>query len=83
LCDEYALILGKAACQQVARKNSEAWRSFFQLLEQYRSNDPSVTENPIWVREHSCSSCGFECNRDANAAMNVLQHGFLIKAVIA
>ncbi|WP_238479104.1 RNA-guided endonuclease InsQ/TnpB family protein [Natranaeroarchaeum sulfidigenes] len=31
---------------------------------------------PIWVREHSCPSCGFECDRDANAAMNVLQRGF-------
>ena len=34
------------------------------------------TEKPIWVREHSCPSCGFECDRDANAAMNVLQRGF-------
>ncbi|NHX38718.1 MULTISPECIES: RNA-guided endonuclease TnpB family protein [Haloarcula] len=30
----------------------------------------------IWVREHSCPSCGFETDRDANAAMNVLQRGF-------
>ena len=30
------------------------------------------TEKPIWVREHSCPSCGFACDRDANAAMNVL-----------
>jgi putative transposase len=34
------------------------------------------TAKPIWVREHSCPSCGFECGRDANAAMNVLQRGF-------
>ena len=34
------------------------------------------TAKPIWVREHSCPSCGFECDRDANAAMNVLQSGF-------
>jgi putative transposase len=34
------------------------------------------TSKPIWVREHSCPSCGFECDRDANAAMNVLQRGF-------
>jgi len=34
------------------------------------------TAKPIWIREHSCPSCGFECNRDANAAMNVLQRGF-------
>ncbi|ELZ22983.1 transposase, IS605 OrfB family protein [Natrinema limicola JCM 13563] len=34
------------------------------------------TAKPIWVREHSCPSCGFETGRDANAAMNVLQRGF-------
>ncbi|ELY50209.1 transposase, IS605 OrfB family protein [Natronolimnohabitans innermongolicus JCM 12255] len=34
------------------------------------------TKKPIWVREHSCPSCGFECDRDANAALNVLQRGF-------
>lgn len=34
------------------------------------------TAKPIWVREHSCPSCGFETDRDTNAAMNVLQRGF-------
>ncbi|MFC7231415.1 RNA-guided endonuclease InsQ/TnpB family protein [Saliphagus sp. GCM10025308] len=34
------------------------------------------TAKPIWVREHSCPSCEFETDRDANAAMNVLQRGF-------
>jgi len=34
------------------------------------------TPKPIWVREHSCPSCGFETDRDANAAMNVLHRGF-------
>jgi putative transposase len=34
------------------------------------------TAKPIWVREHSCPSCGFKTDRDANAAMNVLQRGF-------
>jgi putative transposase len=34
------------------------------------------TPEPIWVREHSCPSCGFETDRDANAAMNVLKRGF-------
>jgi putative transposase len=34
------------------------------------------TAKPIWVREDSCPSCGFECDRDANAAMNILQRGF-------
>ncbi|WP_435066078.1 RNA-guided endonuclease InsQ/TnpB family protein [Halobaculum sp. EA56] len=33
------------------------------------------TGKPIWVREHSCPSCGFECDRDANAALNVLKRG--------
>ena len=56
LYDEYAPILGKAACQQVARKNSEAWRSFFRLLDTYHSEDPSVTEKP--------SPPGYWGNRD-------------------
>ena len=34
------------------------------------------TAKPIRVREHSCPSCGFECDRDANASLNVLQRGF-------
>jgi len=34
------------------------------------------TAKPIWVREHSCPSCGFETDRDANAAINVLKRGF-------
>lgn len=33
------------------------------------------TEKPLWVREHSCPSCGFELDRDWNAALNVLQRG--------
>lgn len=47
LYDDYAPILGKAACQQVARKNSEAWRSHFRLLDKYHDNsDSTVTEKP-------------------------------------
>ncbi|ERH09101.1 MAG: transposase, IS605 OrfB family, central region [halophilic archaeon J07HX64] len=30
---------------------------------------------PLWVREHSCPSCGFEANRDENAAYNALSRG--------
>ena len=30
------------------------------------------TDKPLWVREHSCPACGFEADRDANAAWNVL-----------
>ena len=33
------------------------------------------TEKPLWVREHSCPACGFEADRDANAAWNVLLRG--------
>jgi putative transposase len=47
LYDEYAPILGKAACQQVARKNSEAWRSHFRLLDKYHDeSDSTVTKKP-------------------------------------
>ena len=34
------------------------------------------TTKPIWVRERACPSCGFETDRDVNAAMNVLKRGF-------
>ena len=30
------------------------------------------TEKPLWVREHSCPACGFEADRDANTAWNIL-----------
>ncbi|MFB1065007.1 RNA-guided endonuclease InsQ/TnpB family protein [Natrinema sp. H-ect4] len=33
------------------------------------------TKKPLWVREHSCPSCGFELDRDWNAALNVLSRG--------
>ncbi|MFC7008527.1 RNA-guided endonuclease InsQ/TnpB family protein [Halalkalicoccus salilacus] len=32
-------------------------------------------EKPLWVREHSCPSCGFEADRDLNAAYNILARG--------
>jgi len=32
-------------------------------------------EKELWIREHSCPSCGFETDRDWNAALNVLQRG--------
>ena len=35
-----------------------------------------VTAKPLWVREHSCPSCGFELDRDWNAAFNVQQRGW-------
>ena len=47
LYNKYAPILGKATCQQLARKNSEAWRSHFELLSLYRDeSDQTVTEKP-------------------------------------
>jgi len=33
------------------------------------------TDKPLWVREHSCPSCGFKADRDANASYNVLSRG--------
>ena len=47
LYDEYAPIIEKATCQQIARKNSEVWRSHFQLLDQYHDgSNTAVTEKP-------------------------------------
>ncbi|MCD2201022.1 transposase [Halobacterium sp. KA-4] len=34
------------------------------------------TAKPLWVREHSCPACGFEIDRDWNAAFNVQQRGW-------
>jgi transposase, IS605 OrfB family, central region len=34
------------------------------------------SDKPLWVREHSCPACGFETDRDANAALNILSRGF-------
>jgi putative transposase len=33
------------------------------------------SDKPLWVREHSCPVCGFEMDRDANAALNILSRG--------
>ena len=33
------------------------------------------TDKPLWVREHSCPSCGFEVDRDYNAALNIWERG--------
>ena len=33
------------------------------------------TNKPLWVREHSCPACGFEADRDANAAWNIISRG--------
>ncbi|MFQ3293590.1 MAG: putative transposase [Halobacteriales archaeon] len=34
-----------------------------------------TVEKPLWVREHSCPSCGFTLDRDFNASLNVLSRG--------
>jgi len=34
-----------------------------------------LTEKPLWVRDHSCPACGFEADRDANPAWNILSRG--------
>ncbi|CCQ33142.1 Neutral proteinase [Halorhabdus tiamatea SARL4B] len=57
LYEKYAPLLGKATCQQLARKNSEAWRSHFELLSLYRDeSNQTVTEKP--------SPPGYWGNRD-------------------
>ncbi len=33
------------------------------------------TNKQLWVREHSCPSCGFTADRDWNAAWNILRRG--------
>ena len=33
------------------------------------------TKKPLWVREHSCPSCGYTTDRDYNAALNVWERG--------
>jgi putative transposase len=33
------------------------------------------TDKPLWVRDHSCPACGFEADRDANAAWNIRSRG--------
>jgi putative transposase len=39
------------------------------------SNCGVETDKPPWVREHSCLSCGFEADRDLNAAYNIPSRG--------
>ncbi len=34
-----------------------------------------TTAKPLWVREHSCPSCGYTTDRDYNAALNVWERG--------
>jgi transposase len=33
------------------------------------------TRKPLWVREHSCPTCGFETDREWNVALNVRSRG--------
>ena len=40
------------------------------------------SEKPLWVREHSCPSCGFETDRDQNAALEVQRLGLLELGVV-
>lgn len=40
------------------------------------------TAKPLWVREHSCPSGGFELDRDWNAALNVQQRGWTRLGVV-
>lgn len=40
------------------------------------------SKKPLWVREHSCPSCGFETDRDFNAALEVQRLGLLELGVV-
>ena len=40
------------------------------------------SDKPLWVREHSCPSCGFETDRDQNAALEVQRLGLLELGVV-
>jgi putative transposase len=33
------------------------------------------TDKPLWVRDHFCLACGFQADRDANAAWNIRSRG--------
>ena len=44
---KYKGVLGASTAQQVIRKNSEAWRGFFELKQQYHDeSNTSITEHP-------------------------------------
>ncbi|MCG1002064.1 MULTISPECIES: IS200/IS605 family transposase [Halobacterium] len=51
--DRYKDVLGSATAQQIPRKNSEAWRSFFALNEKYHDGDHDEKPNPpgYWGNE--------------------------------
>ena len=40
------------------------------------------TEKPLWVREHSCPTCGFEADRDANAVARTVGSGWQPKRIV-
>jgi putative transposase len=39
------------------------------------ANCGTKTDKSVWVRTHNCPTCGFETDRDLNAAYNVLERG--------
>ena len=51
--DRYKDVLGSATAQQIPRKNSEAWRSFFALNEKYHEGDRDEKPSPpgYWGNE--------------------------------
>lgn len=47
LYNEYKSVVGGSTAQQIRRKNDQAWRSHFRVLDKYNDpNDESVTEKP-------------------------------------
>ena len=41
-----------------------------------------ASDKPLWVREHSCPSCGFTTDRDLNAALEVKRLGLFELGVV-
>lgn len=76
LYDDYAPVLGKATCQQVARKNSEAWRSHFRLLEMYHDDsEATVTEKPSPPGYWGTREKGYELHGRPTASRPESRHG--------
>ena len=40
------------------------------------------TDKPLWVREHSCPSCGFELDRDWNSSLEAQRRGLVKLGVV-
>jgi len=64
--DRYKGVLGSATAQQIPRKNSEAWRSFFALNEKYHDGDRDEKPSPpgYWGNEEDGRELGTYIRND-------------------